>query len=501
MSGLGSSFNHSLPFLLASQAQKHVTFNQAIVSIDNLLMLAVKSRNLASSPTSPTEGDRYIISAPSSGEWAGKVGQIAAFNNLGWVFYPPKPGFICYVADENAVIFYDGLEWKPLSLTPDDFQNLAAIGIGTTADVNNPLSVKLNNALFAAKYISESGNGDIRIKLNKESQTKTSSFIFQDNWEGRAEFGLIGNDNFAIKVSADGANWRVPFYINNNNGRIGNIEISNNPNADSRPTISGTAVRIIGDDGMPIRLLLDGATTGVAIVGRVSTGTISSPHAVTDGLTMMSFQAVGTDEIGVSTNTAAGLFIRASQNWTNVGHGARLDFGVTCNNTTSRLDVLKLDNDGVLKPSIDNAYSLGSSTNRFSTLYCATGAINTSDARDKIIEGDISGASAISLIKAIEPKLYKWKIGKKIPDWSNHQPADNDKGNQPDFIDITGQRTHIGFLAQDVKSALDEHGLDLAVWGRDDKDDEESRQWLRPDQMIPILWAALREILASKEVN
>ena len=78
MFGLDSSFNFGLPFLLASQAQKHVTFNESIVSIDNLLMLAVKSRNLAAPPTTPTEGDRYIIPTSPNGEWVGKAGHVAA---------------------------------------------------------------------------------------------------------------------------------------------------------------------------------------------------------------------------------------------------------------------------------------------------------------------------------------------------------------------------------------------------------------------------------------
>jgi hypothetical protein len=35
------------------------------------------------------------------------------------------------------------------------------------------------------------------------------------------------------------------------------------------------------------------------------------------------------------------------------------------------------------------------------------------------------------------------------------------------------------------------------VWGLDNKDDPDSRQWLRPDQLMPVLWAALRETRAE----
>lgn len=60
-----------------------------------------------------------------------------------------------------------------------------------------------------------------------------------------------------------------------------------------------------------------------------------------------------------------------------------------------------------------------------------------------------------------------------------------------------GRRLHAGFLAQEVKAAMDAAGADFGVWGLDDPADPDSRQWLRPDQLIPVLWAALRETRAE----
>ena len=82
-----SSTNLSLPFLLSSQTQKHATYNEAIVSIDNLLMLNIKSRQINSPPNDAIEGDRYIIPSNSIGDWSDKNGQIAAYNNLAWNYY------------------------------------------------------------------------------------------------------------------------------------------------------------------------------------------------------------------------------------------------------------------------------------------------------------------------------------------------------------------------------------------------------------------------------
>ena len=86
-------------------------------------------------------------------------------------------------------------------------QNLSLLGVGTTADATNPFSAKLNNALWAAKTVAEGGDGHLRYKMSKESAAKTLSLLLQDNFSGRAEVGLTGDDDFHFKVSPDGSSW------------------------------------------------------------------------------------------------------------------------------------------------------------------------------------------------------------------------------------------------------------------------------------------------------
>lgn len=212
--------NLGLPFLLASQSQKHVTLNESLVRLDNLLMLAVKSRNISTPPQSPIDGDRYIIAPNPTSEWFGHNNKIAAYNNLGWVIYEPKNGFIAYIIDENIFAYFNGENWQNLASGNSSLQNLPLLGIGTTADINNPFSAKLNDALLGAKYSTDAGSGDIRLKLNKESDAKNASLVFQNNWSGRSEFGLCGNDDFSIKVSPDGANWKTALVIDKASGAV-----------------------------------------------------------------------------------------------------------------------------------------------------------------------------------------------------------------------------------------------------------------------------------------
>jgi hypothetical protein len=66
-----------LPYLLASQAQKHVTHNEALRLLDGLVQLAVIDRDLTAPPGSPADGDRYIVASGATGEWSGWNGSIA----------------------------------------------------------------------------------------------------------------------------------------------------------------------------------------------------------------------------------------------------------------------------------------------------------------------------------------------------------------------------------------------------------------------------------------
>lgn len=71
--------NHLLPYILAAQAQKHVTHNEALRTLDALVQLAVVDRDLDTPPAAPDEGARYIVGASPTGEWAGHQGMPARF--------------------------------------------------------------------------------------------------------------------------------------------------------------------------------------------------------------------------------------------------------------------------------------------------------------------------------------------------------------------------------------------------------------------------------------
>lgn len=212
--------NLALPEIAAAQAQKHVTHNEALRVLDSLVQLAVLDRDLSAPPGSPAEGQRWIVKPAGSGSWAGHANHIAAWQDGAWTFHVPGTGWLAYVADEGALLAWTGTAWVDAIAAMTSLNNMTLLGVGTTADATNPFSAKLNNTLWTAKTVAEGGDGDLRYKLSKESAAKTLSLLFQDNFSGRAEIGLTGDDDFHFKVSADGASWLDALVIDRASGGV-----------------------------------------------------------------------------------------------------------------------------------------------------------------------------------------------------------------------------------------------------------------------------------------
>jgi len=198
-----------LPYILPAQAQKHVTHNMAIQQLDTLVQLAVISATTSTPPPSPAIGDRYIVGASASLDWAGQENTIALWQETGWMFTPPVAGWQAHVLDQNANLVFNGSLWGPLPL---DLQNLEGIGINTGSDITNKLSIAAD-----ATLLSHAGNGH-QLKINKASTGATGSLLFQSNWSGRAEMGLTGDDDFHIKVSADGSSFTNALQVDATTG-------------------------------------------------------------------------------------------------------------------------------------------------------------------------------------------------------------------------------------------------------------------------------------------
>ncbi len=192
----------SLPLIQAAQAQKHVTHNEAVMRLDLLVQLTVDDRSLTAPPVSPTEGQRFIVAVGAVGVWAGQAGQIALWLDGVWQFVAPQDGWRAWVLAEGQEVVFDGTTWVAREAPPLP-ANLGVdrIGISATADATNRLALSSDASLF-----NHAGQGH-QVKVNKSAAGQTASLLFQTGFSGRAEMGTMGDDDFAIKVSANGGSY------------------------------------------------------------------------------------------------------------------------------------------------------------------------------------------------------------------------------------------------------------------------------------------------------
>lgn len=201
----------ALPYLQPAQAQKHVTHNEALRILDAATQLGVLAADQSDPPAAPGEGDRYIVATSPTGDWAGHAGQIAIFVSGQWQFFIPGPGWRADVIPTGQVLRFDGGIWGEPAPA---LQNLPRLGVNTTADATNRLSVAAGATLLTHD------GGDHRLKLNKAGAADTASLLFQTGYSGRAEMGTAGSDDFAIKVSDDGSNFETALSVAGGTGYI-----------------------------------------------------------------------------------------------------------------------------------------------------------------------------------------------------------------------------------------------------------------------------------------
>lgn len=215
-----------MPLIAASQSQKHVTHNQAIVILDAIVMLSVIDSTHTAPPGSPAEGDRYKVASGATGAWATWDLNIALYTNGQWLKLTPKKGWTCFDEATGALTVWTGSGWTDIAaaggyLTVAAAGNgtLAKLGILTAADNTNRLAVKSNAALFSHDDVTP-GTGDMRIALNKSAAGKDAAFVFQDGFSTRALFGLLADDNFTVKVSPDGSTFYTGMSIDKSSGKV-----------------------------------------------------------------------------------------------------------------------------------------------------------------------------------------------------------------------------------------------------------------------------------------
>lgn len=111
--------NLALPVMEAGQAQKHVTFNEALARLDGLAQICAVSATVTAQPGAPAEGAVYILPAGKSGAaWSTMAtGALAQFSAGVWEQITPREGWLAYVRDSDLLLHFTGAAWAGLPAT------------------------------------------------------------------------------------------------------------------------------------------------------------------------------------------------------------------------------------------------------------------------------------------------------------------------------------------------------------------------------------------------
>lgn len=203
----------ALPLIQPSQAQKHITHNEALRLLDAVVQLVVISASLGTPPAGATAGDRYIVAASSNGAWTDHVSDIAVFADGGWSFIVPQAGWCAQVLNPKGGLVFDAtMGWEAVGGML--LQDIREFGINASADATNRLTLSA-----PATLLNHEGAGH-QLKLNKAGLGDTASLLYQSAFSGRAEIGLAGNNDLTVKVSADGEAWREALKVDAASGSV-----------------------------------------------------------------------------------------------------------------------------------------------------------------------------------------------------------------------------------------------------------------------------------------
>ena len=127
----------SLPFLLPGQAQKEIFHNEALLTLDAIVHATVEDWPAASPPSTPAEGESWIVGAGAGGAWAGRDDAIATWSAGGWRFTAPLPGLTAWNRAAGLWLHWDGTAWS------DGRWPAAALTIGGVQVVVRPRQLHL----------------------------------------------------------------------------------------------------------------------------------------------------------------------------------------------------------------------------------------------------------------------------------------------------------------------------------------------------------------------
>ncbi len=313
------SSNLGLSYIAPSQAQKHVTVNESLRLLDAVVQLSVLDKDLTTAPTTPNDGDRFIISAGATGDWVDKDNNVAAFQDGAWAYFAPRTGWVSHVADEGENYQFDGVTWMKTE-KPQDLSLGTTIGGSVTSirqtvfdamgqadfkyndnSVKHPISLRneaisvAGNGIGIATYLNSASQ--IGILSSKIETLATEDYTSSNNSSARIVISTL-KDNVigeVISIAKDDLIFTSDTTLFNHTGNGVQTKLNKNTVSDTASFLfqtgfSGRAeIGLTGDDDFHFKVSPDGSTWIDALTINKDSGFVAvGGHVPTEGLDVRS---------------------------------------------------------------------------------------------------------------------------------------------------------------------------------------------------------------------
>lgn len=219
----------SIPEIQENQSGKYITHNEALALLEGIVT-RVLSRSNNGAPSSPSEGDTYVVD-DNSGDWSeASIGDIAHYYSGAWHFVTPVEGLSIWCVDEGATIYFDGSVWVIDFTSRINFNitvsNQDAVG------VVDKFIVDSNSYGFGAA-LRMASDGNLEEANATDDTTMPCIALALDTGTGSGKqvlfWGRIRNDNW---------NWAPGDYIY--------VDLSAGSLTQSIPSNAGNVVQVLG---------------------------------------------------------------------------------------------------------------------------------------------------------------------------------------------------------------------------------------------------------------
>ncbi|MEM6340804.1 MAG: DUF2793 domain-containing protein [Pseudomonadota bacterium] len=208
----------NLPLLSPSQAQKHVTVNEALSRLDGLVQLRLQSVELTVPPAVFDDGVCYGIPAGASGDWSGQSGRLALAVNGGWEFVDARRGFRAYVLDTGASAIFDGTDWRLGAVTQTTngaglsiLSRELDVALSSGGSVTTPVAFPARSLVFGVTgRVTQAITGAPSLSLGVAADTTrygTGLNTAANSWISGPSTPLVYWSDTALLVTSEGADF------------------------------------------------------------------------------------------------------------------------------------------------------------------------------------------------------------------------------------------------------------------------------------------------------